>query len=299
MQGNKFYVYQYIDPRNQEIFYIGYGHANRYMSHLIDVQLESEWIDYSLIKYQRYKRIKDILDSGFEPIIEIIKDEMSRTEAMDLEQFFILQIGRNDKGLGTLLNLTNGKEFCKNGIYCEPSKESLSENKKKFYQSEKGQIVKKYLSDLYSGKPIGTPEEWLGEHKGKLLRETRSANAKKNKKFSQRDTKGINNSFYGKMHKQETKEKIAKARKGVAMDKITKEKISKTLRERKVNAGSSNYQAKPIEITHPDGTIEILNGNVIKWASLHKMSSARIYELCNGKRESYKNYKAKWIKTEI
>lgn len=293
MQEKMFYVYQYIDPRNREVFYDGYGQNNRHESHLVAVQMEASWIDYSLIRCQRYKRIKEILNDGVHPIID---DCLDRTTAMDLEQFLILKIGRKDKGLGPLLNLTNGKEFCKNGIYCEPSKESMSESKRNFYASDKGIAAKKHLSNLYAGKHVGSPEKWLGEHRGKVLRETRSINAKKNLHFCQRDKNGEKNPFYGKMHTKESRDKISKAHIGKSMDENTKEKISKTLKEKGVNTGASNYQAKPIELVHPNGFIEILNGNVIKWAREHRMSQARIYELCNGIRETYKGYKANWIK---
>ena len=294
----KFYVYCYKDPSSDEFFYIGYGSKTRSMQHLWFVLKYYDDIDYDIIGNQRYNKIKELIDEGKEPKIEILKENLTRKEAMQLEHDMIVKIGRKDLGTGPLLNLTNGFEFCKNGVYCEPSSKAISEGKKRFYQSEQGAIVKEYLSNLYSGKKIGTPEEWLGFERGLELRKTRSMKAKQNTNFSQRDRNVELNPFFGRKHRDDAKKRISEARTGVPMTVETKEKISDTLKKKGANKGPKNYQAKPVEVKHPDGSIEILNGNICAWAYAHKMSPARIYELCNGQREIYKGYSAMWLKHE-
>src|SRR5690242_718409 len=63
-----YYIYLYIDPIDNKIFYIGKGKGNRVFDHLTD---ESDT--------KKTLKIKEILNSGKEPKIEIlihgIKDE--------------------------------------------------------------------------------------------------------------------------------------------------------------------------------------------------------------------------------
>ncbi len=56
-----YYVYLYLDPRNNEIFYVGKGKGNRAFSHLFE---ESE--------KEKVKRFKAIRTAGYEPVIQIL-----------------------------------------------------------------------------------------------------------------------------------------------------------------------------------------------------------------------------------
>jgi uncharacterized protein len=56
-----YYVYLYIDPENDKVFYVGKGKGNRALSHLSDTS-ESEKVD----------KIKEIRKRGQEPRIEIL-----------------------------------------------------------------------------------------------------------------------------------------------------------------------------------------------------------------------------------
>lgn len=56
-----YYVYIYVDPRTDAIFYVGKGKGNRYLSHLSDMS-DSE----------KTSRIAEIRDAGCEPRIEIL-----------------------------------------------------------------------------------------------------------------------------------------------------------------------------------------------------------------------------------
>ncbi len=70
----KFYVYIYIDPKNNEIFYIGKGKGNRCFSHLTDDN-ESE----------KVKRIKEIRQENKEPIIEMLIHGVTEDVALKVE----------------------------------------------------------------------------------------------------------------------------------------------------------------------------------------------------------------------
>ena len=84
----KSYVYIYIDPRNDQPFYIGKGKGNRIFSHLED-QSESE----------KVKRISEIRQSGFEPQIDLLRYGLTDAEAVLVEAAAIDLIGK--------ANLTN------------------------------------------------------------------------------------------------------------------------------------------------------------------------------------------------
>lgn len=89
-----FYVYAYIDPRDDSVFYIGKGVGSRAIDHLFD-QSESK----------KVARINNIRDAGFEPRIDImahqLRDDLesSRVEAALIELI----------GLNKLTNLVRGR----------------------------------------------------------------------------------------------------------------------------------------------------------------------------------------------
>ena len=77
-----YYVYVYIDPFTDTIFYIGKGKENRCFSHLKNLD-ESE----------KSKRIKDIKNKGKEPKIEILAFSLTEKDALRVEAAAIDLIG--------------------------------------------------------------------------------------------------------------------------------------------------------------------------------------------------------------
>ncbi len=98
----KSYVYIYIDPRNDEIFYVGKGKGDRCFSHLLE---DSE--------KDKVKKIKDILSDGLEPKIEIVihgieddqtvkRIEASIIDCFDIENLTNIQRGYHSKEFGRM-----------------------------------------------------------------------------------------------------------------------------------------------------------------------------------------------------
>jgi len=81
----KYYVYLYIDPRNDQPFYIGKGIGNRAFSHL-----------KSKYDSEKNRTISDLRKLGLEPRIELLKYGLSEKEALLVEATAI-----------DLLNVTN------------------------------------------------------------------------------------------------------------------------------------------------------------------------------------------------
>lgn len=90
------YVYAYIDPGNDEAFYIGKGVGARATTHLND-RKETE----------KVKRIQSIRDAGQEPRIDIVAHglrddaEASRVEAALIELVGVHRLTNEIRGLGT------------------------------------------------------------------------------------------------------------------------------------------------------------------------------------------------------
>jgi len=93
IQENKFYVYTWIDPRNQTVFYVGKGKGKR---------------AYSVYKKHRneffIRKFESIKKDGFEPQVIIVKENLTEKEAYSLEFDLINQYKRFGDG-GTLTNL--------------------------------------------------------------------------------------------------------------------------------------------------------------------------------------------------
>lgn len=77
-----YYVYLYVDPRNNQPFYVGKGTGNRAFSHLTD-QSESPKVEY----------IKRLALEGLEPVIELLAFGLDEETAFKVEAAAIDLIG--------------------------------------------------------------------------------------------------------------------------------------------------------------------------------------------------------------
>lgn len=89
-----FYVYAYIDPRDNSVFYIGKGVGSRAVSHLFDKSESS-----------KVARIKNIIEAGFEPRIDILAYQLrDDLEASRVESALIELMG-----IKNLTNIVKGR----------------------------------------------------------------------------------------------------------------------------------------------------------------------------------------------
>lgn len=99
-----FYVYRYIDPVKNEVFYIGKGKGDRAYKHLDAAHGNKK--SYFL------NRIRQIKAQGLLPEIEILFENLNESAALKKEIEFIGIYGRKILNTGTLCNITSGGEGC-------------------------------------------------------------------------------------------------------------------------------------------------------------------------------------------
>lgn len=101
-----YYVYLYIDPASDEIFYVGKGTGNRAFSHLED-DSESD----------KCERIRSIRSTGREPRIELLAHGLAENAAYQLETAAIDLLDKK--------RLTNAVSGWRSGIYGRMSIEQI------------------------------------------------------------------------------------------------------------------------------------------------------------------------------
>lgn len=179
---------------------------------------------------------------------EIIKSNLSQTEANELESFYIFLYKSTDKNYG--YNVRTGGE---NSLLSEETKDKI---RKANTGRKHNSVTKKKLSELNKGennpnwnKP--RPESvrrkisksnkgriFSENHKEKLSENHASVDGEKNpfwgrqhseqtKKLLSQKLSGENHPMYGKHPSQETKDKIGKAHKGMHHTEETKKKLGR------------------------------------------------------------------------
>lgn len=80
---NDYYVYVYIDPRNNEEFYYGKGCGSRKKAHLRDTS-----------DTEKARRVKAIHDAGLRPVIRVIARDLSEHDALLVEKTLLWKLGK-------------------------------------------------------------------------------------------------------------------------------------------------------------------------------------------------------------
>ncbi len=94
MATNFYYIYALKDPRQTPAmpFYIGKGTGSRAYDHLVTQD-----------RTQKYARIKSIMDEGMKPLVIILADDLTESQALKLEAELIAAFGTEATG-GILTN---------------------------------------------------------------------------------------------------------------------------------------------------------------------------------------------------
>jgi len=180
-----YYVYGLIDPRNNQIFYIGKGKDNRALSHFTEQSLKREGNTKKAAKIKKLKAL------GYQPMIEFYAQNIDDENiAYKIEADLIKKYGR----IG----------FEKNGILtniCEDNRPPSHKGKtyKQIYgEAAEEQRVKRHKLQLKAG-------GWFKGHK----------HSDESRKLLSQKSKGENNARYGIIVKgTETAKKIGEKNKG-------------------------------------------------------------------------------------
>jgi group I intron endonuclease len=176
----KSYVYIYLDPRKKgvfcydgldfsflyEPFYVGKGTGGRCYSHLREA-LKTSNSNYKLNKIRKLSSLSK------KPIIVKLYNNIEEVNALKIESLLIEKIGRIDKGLGPLTNLTDGGEGTMGYVFSDD-------------QLEKRRLkIMGELNPNYGNKWDENKKEEFGSMR-----------------------KGHANPFFGKSHSEEWKQKL-------------------------------------------------------------------------------------------
>jgi hypothetical protein len=160
--SNEYYVYLYIDPQNNLPFYVGKGKGSRASDHLQRSRLLSE-------NTRKDKKIKELITTGFQPIIKIYSSGLTNDESLRLESELILILGRFDLDEnGILTNVltggddppnNKGRKFPnrKSPTFTKPKKRWTEEQKEKqrlrMKEFMSNPHIRQKCSDAKKGKP--------------------------------------------------------------------------------------------------------------------------------------------------
>jgi len=144
----KFYTYIYLNPLKAgdynygklhfdfEPFYVGKGFGNRCNVHMLVIDTRNKL---------KQNIINKILIKNKNPIIIILYSSLTEYSAFRIEKYLIKEIGRRDKKLGTLSNLSDGGEGNAGVIYNYERRVSMISNNKPILKyDDNGNIIERF-----------------------------------------------------------------------------------------------------------------------------------------------------------
>jgi hypothetical protein len=242
------YVYVYLDPRKpgkyifedlhfeHEPFYVGKGYGIRAYDHMSEKKI-----------YNKFKtgKIRKILNEGLEPYIVFLYENLTDDEAQSKEIEVISKIGRSDKKIGPLTNLTDGGDGSRGYVRKEESsikhKETLKANTAWLEKVKSPEFAKKSSERM---KAYFCNEE--------------------NRKNMSMQQLGEKNSMYGKKGSDKQKEAVRLAHKEGRIKLSEKGRLAIIESNKRKKGKKLNVLRSDINIyilTLPDGSFFKLNGN--------------------------------------
>lgn len=218
-EKNDYVLYFHINKNNGEIFYVGIGESKRAFVSSSSLR-NKHWVNY--------------VKKHGEPIVKIIKNNLSFNEAASLEVFYIKKYGRKSfDNNGTLVNLSEGGEKTAKGFkHTIEARNKISEALRCRVFTD---VMRNNLSKIRKGK----------KHTAKAKLKMSLANS------------GENHPNFGKHHSEETKRKIGYANTGKLV--WSARKVINT--ETKEIYPSALFVAKTFfKYTNPASFCYILNG---------------------------------------
>lgn len=229
---NHTYVYIYLNPLKPgvykygeylfeyEPFYVGKGIKQRFLSHVCES-------DEKCINKLKHNVINKIKKNNFDLKDYIFKlhEEITDSVACEKEIELIKLIGRRDKKLGPLTNLTDGGEGASGRFLSEEAKQKISSARKKAKMSDE---TKQKIRDANLGKKHSdiTKQKISETNKGRVISDehrSQVSNALKGKKKSDEHRQHISESGKGRIpwnkgkkdvYSDETREKISNSQIG-------------------------------------------------------------------------------------
>lgn len=235
----KSYVYIYFDPRVKssitilgtqyfsEPFYIGKGTGKRLYDHLTES---------SKINRIKHGKIQHLLEEGNLPIILKVKENLSNIEASDLEKQLIAEIGTiaNIDGIkrGPLSNLTIGGDGGRQSL---ETRIKMSLNRKGKSSGPRSEKTKEKISLSKRGITTISAEG-----------RTKLSEFRKTFKTSEQTKQKLAVASKGRIHTDETIQKISLSQKGIPREYAKGNQNSKGLIT--INNGIRGKQIKPEEL---------------------------------------------------
>lgn len=225
-----FYVYAYIDPRDDTPFYIGKGKGNRIFRHLspgmMQEGLRKGWFFY--------RKLKKLLVAGVTPDIHFVCEHLTEHQALYLESFFIKALGRRDLSTGCLCNLTDGGEGCSHAG-CKHSDETKKIIADKLREIRTGwtlsEVTKQKIGDTHRGR------EHTDETKARMA-------AGQKKRFARQEERDkVAKSHIGKRHSEATRQRMSEAKKGKRHSEATCQRMSEANKGRTNSVKSRTRQS--------------------------------------------------------
>ncbi len=142
-----YYVYEYIDPRNNKPFYVGKGTGNRVYKHLNETK-------DNYINIKKFEYIQDLKLNNLTPIINFVHNNIVEEEiAYELELNLILKYGRigfEENGVLTNVHLERKPPSQKGVKRSELTKDKIKRNSLKDGKQRTIAYIKKHDYLIYN-----------------------------------------------------------------------------------------------------------------------------------------------------